>query len=44
MDSGAGYLNQGNTVYDLKSERNEDRHLEKIDEAYVKVTRKFRKR
>ncbi|KAG2202413.1 hypothetical protein INT47_008884 [Mucor saturninus] len=43
MDSGAGYLNEG-PIYDLKSERNEDRHLEKIDEAYIKVIRKFRKR
>lgn len=43
MDSGAGYLNEG-MAYDLKSERNEDRHLEKIDEAYIKVIRKFRKR
>lgn len=50
MDSGGGYLNEinsnvdNNTAISIQQEHIEQRHIDKIDEAYVNITRKFRKR
>lgn len=45
MDSGGGYINDSPAIaHNLKNEYNEERRIEKIDEAYTKVMRRFRKR
>lgn len=50
MDSGGGFLDETathtdtNTALSAQQERIEQKHVDKIDEAYVNITRKFRKR
>jgi hypothetical protein len=48
MDSGGGYLNEidsnADNITSIQQEHIEERHIDKIDEAYVNITRKFRKR
>ncbi|KAI8063668.1 uncharacterized protein B0P05DRAFT_574234 [Gilbertella persicaria] len=46
MDSGGGYLYEPDhdMATLLKQEQKESRHAEKLDEAYIQVMRKFRKR
>lgn len=50
MDSGGGFLDEtsahtgNNASLTAQQEHIEQRHIDKIDEAYVKITRKYRKR
>lgn len=53
MDTGAGYLEDEEPInrttttttnHNDQDDRREARHLEKIDEAYTKLIRKYRKR
>jgi hypothetical protein len=51
MDSGGGYLYEeevfepnGSGNQNERQELIESRHLEKMDEAYIKLIRKYRKR
>ncbi|KAL7319777.1 hypothetical protein PS15m_002871 [Mucor circinelloides] len=50
MDSGGGFLDEtatntdNNAALAAHQEHIEQRHIDKIDEAYVNITRKFRKR
>ncbi|CAO3629012.1 unnamed protein product [Mucor hiemalis] len=43
MDSGGGYINEGKAPFH-NIQDTEERQIEKIDEAYTKVIRRFRKR
>lgn len=44
MDSGGGYLDEGMAPLNSHDQSKEERQIEKIDEAYTKVIRRFRKR